>query len=163
METTETLATTLSEIKVIGVELRTSNAREANPATAQIGGLWRRFLEENLIEKIPHRKEAGVILGVYTNYESDHTGMYSLVLSTEVTDLDSVPEGMVGLTIPAGQYLVFPARGPIPDAVIEAWQKIWSYFPSSSGSQRAYTSDFERHQWNAETQQPDVDIYIAVK
>jgi len=155
--------TALAEMKVIGIELRTSNAREANPATAQIGGLWRKFLEEILIEKIPNRKDEGVILGVYKNYESDHTGLYSLVLSAEVTRLDFVPEGMVGLTIPAGQYLVFPARGPIPDAVIETWQRIWSYFPSSSGFQRAYTFDFERHQWNAETQQAEVDIYIAVK
>jgi len=159
----EPTLTALPETKSVGVELRTSNAREANPVTAQIPGLWRRFMEENLIEKIPNRKEAGVILGVYTNYESDHSGMYSLVLSTEVTSLDSVPEGLVGLTIPAARYLVFPARGPMPDATIETWQKIWSYFTPSSKIQRAYTVDFERHQWDAETQQPEVDIHIAVK
>ncbi len=153
----------VAEIKVIGVELRTSYAGEGNPVTAQIGGLWRRLLVDNLIEKVPNRKEAGVILGVYTNYESDYTGAYSLVLSAEVASLDSVPEGFVGLTIPAARYLVFPARGPIPDAIIETWQKIWSYFTSFSEYQRAYTVDFERHHWNAETQQPEVDIYVAVK
>jgi predicted transcriptional regulator YdeE len=159
----EPTLTTLAEAKVIGVELRTSNAREANPATAQIPGLWRRFLEENLMVKIPSRKEAGVILGVYTNYESDHTGMYSLVLSAEVASLGSVPQGLVGLTIPAARYLVFPARGPIPDAIVHTWQKVWSYFSSSSEYQRAYTVDFERHEWNADAQKPEVDIHIAVK
>jgi len=155
--------TARAEMKVIGVEVRTSNEREANPATARIPGLWGRFLEENLMEKIPDRKDTGVVLGVYTNYERDHTGLYSLVLSAEVTRLDCVPEGLVGLTIPAAQYLVFPARGPIPDAIIATWQRIWSYFASSSEYQRAYTADFERHQWNVETLQPEVDIHIAVK
>ncbi len=85
--------TVIAEMRVIGLALRTSNAKEGNPATAQIGGLWRKFLEESLIEKIPNRKDEGVILGVYTNYESDHTGLYSLVVSAEVTRLDSIPAG----------------------------------------------------------------------
>ena len=105
----------------------------------------------------------GNLLGVYTDYESDHTGAYSLIVSAEVSSLDSVPEGMIGLTIPASKNLVFPAGGPVPDAIIQAWQNIWNHFSQSSEYRRAYTTDFEAYKWNPETQQTEAEIHIAMR
>jgi predicted transcriptional regulator YdeE len=150
-------------MKVIGSEVRTSYSLELDPVTAKIPGLWKRFFEDGLEEKIPHRMHPGSLLGVYTDYESDHTGAYSLIVSAEVSSLDSVPVGMIGLTIPASKYLVFPADGPIPDAIIQAWQNIWNYFSQSSEYRRAYTTDFEAYKWNPETQQSEAEIHIAIR
>ena len=150
-------------MKVIGFEVRTSNLLEVDPATAEISPLWKRFVEERLEERIPNRTHPGNLFAVYTNYESDHTGMYSLIVSAEVSSLDRVPEGMMGLTIPAGKYLVFTVGGPIPDAVIQTWQNVWNYFSQSSEYRRAYTADFESYRWKPDTQQTEADIHIAIR
>jgi len=150
-------------MKVIGFEVRTSNLLEVDPATAEIPRLWKRFVEERLEERIPNRAHPGNLFGVYTNYESDHTGMYSLIVSAEVSSLDRVPEGMMGLTIPAGKYLVFSASGPTPDAIIQTWKNVWNYFSQSSEYRRAYTTDFESYRWKPDTQQTEADIHIAIR
>jgi predicted transcriptional regulator YdeE len=149
-------------MRVIGPQVRTSYSLEQDRATAKIPGLWKRFFEERLEERIPNRTHPGNLFGVYTNYESDHTGKYSLIVSAEVSSLDRVPEGMMGLTIPGGKYLVFPASGPMPDAIIQSWQNVWRYFSQSLKYRRAYTTDFESYRSKFDTQQAEADIHIAI-
>ena len=110
---------TKDEIKLIGIETRTTNQREADPAMAKIPGLWQRFFTESIEEKIPNKTNAGARFGTYTNYESDHTGEYSLIAAAEVSSLADIPEGMTSLTIPPGKYLVFPVEGEMPMALVE--------------------------------------------
>jgi predicted transcriptional regulator YdeE len=150
------------EMHVVGVEARTKNDLEANPATAKIPGLWNRFFQQNLAEAIPHRKDPGSVLGVYTNYQGDHTGFYTLIVGVEVQDSRAIPSGMVGTTIPAAEYLVFPAPGKMPEAIIMAWSNIWKYFSQSAPYQRAYTTDFEDYR-TTEDGQTVAEIYIAVR
>lgn len=65
------------------------------------------------------------------------------------------PDGLVAVTVPAAQCLVYPARGAMPDAVIAAWREVWAAFPAGS-SGRAYTADVEVHDGDG------ADLYIAV-
>ena len=146
---------------VVGIEVRTKNALEANPATARIGPLWGRFLEEKASEKIAHQMDPGTVLGVYTNYESDHTGFYTLIIGAQVKDAKSIPKGMVGITIPAAEYLVFPAPGKVPQAIVVAWGEVWDYFAQNPAARRAFTADFELYKTaNGEA---GAEIYVATK
>jgi predicted transcriptional regulator YdeE len=148
---------TAAELKVIGIQIRTTNGAEASPATAKIPGLWGRFFQERIADKIPNRKTPGVIIATYSDYETDFTGPYSLTVGAEVTDVGNVPEGMKAIRSPAGKYMVFSAQGPMPQTLIDTWKHIWQYFPNQS-YKRAYTTDYEIHS------APDrADIYIAVK
>lgn len=153
--------TSKPEIHVVGIEMRTKNALEANPATARIAGLWNRFYQEKIAERITHRKDAGAVLGVYTNYETDHNGFYTLIVGAQVQDAKAIPTGMVGVTIPAAEYLVFPAPGRMPEAIMTAWGKVWSYFAQSSAARRAYTTDFELYKTT--NTEPSAEIYIAIE
>ena len=148
---------TVPRMSVAGLEVRTTNRAEMNPATARIPGVWARFSQESLMERTPARKADGVPLGVYSKYETDHTGPYSLLAGVEVDD-SAVPKGLAGVTIEEGSYLVFPARGPMPQTLIETWMAIWDYFTKNDAHQRAYTTDFELYR-GADA----VDIHIAVK
>lgn len=150
--------TTRDVFTATGIEVRTDNAREMNPATGQIAGLWQRFFQENIPGNIPGKQPAGVPLGIYTDYESDHTGRYTLIAGVAVTQAGSTPQGMRSVTIPAGKYLVFTATGPMPQAVFEIWGQIWKYFSAESKYQRAYSTDFEEYHGGDK-----VEIYIAVK
>ena len=152
-----TLATR-EEIKLVGIAVRTTNQQEMNPATAKIGGLWERYFQELIANKISNNTSFESTLAAYTKYESDYNGAYDLIVGREVNSLSSIPAGMTGVTIPAGRYLRFTATGSMPKALIDTWTYIWKYFSKSSQYQRAYTTDYEVHESNNK-----VDIYIAIK
>lgn len=145
------------EMLVMGVEVCTSNLREMNPATAEIPRLWNHFTEEQLWLDIPAPINPHIRYVVYTDYTSDHPGEYAVIIATEVSRIDNPPESMVGLTIPAGQYLVFSAVGTIPTSLIQTRRQIWDYFAASSRHQRAFTTDFECYE------REQVNIYIAIR
>lgn len=148
----------VEEMKVVGLETRTTNREEMSPSTARIPALGGRFYQEQIMDKIPSRKPNGFPVGVYSKYERDHTGPYSLLAGAEVSDLKAIPNGMTGLAIPACKYLVFTAQGPMPQALIQMWATIWNYFSSGSKYDRAYTADFELYRASDK-----VDIHIAIK
>jgi predicted transcriptional regulator YdeE len=163
LEPKEPKLATRNAMKVLGLEIRTSNAREADPATAQIPGLWQRVFSQQVPGRIPHPTNPGTLLAVYTRYESDHHGEYSLIVGSEVSTLDGIPQDMAGITLPAATYLVFEARGPMPQAVIDAWGRIWEYFAGRPAHRRAYTADFELYEPRSQGPSPEVDIYIAIQ
>lgn len=151
--------TNLSEMIVAGIEIRTKNQNEMDPATARIAGGWEKFYRENLMEQIPHKKSPEIPVAVYCNYDSDHTGTYSLVIGAEVSRVeDDLPDDFDSVTVHAGNYLLFRVQGPMPQALIEAWIGIWEYFAKNSRYKRAYVTDVEIHRGN-----DSVDVYISLQ
>jgi predicted transcriptional regulator YdeE len=146
------------ELLVIGIETRTTNRDEMAPATAKIPALWGRFFQAGIRERIPNRKPEGFTIGAYTKYEGDHTGPYTLLVGPEVTSIESIPSGMTSLIIPAGEFLVFSAHGPMPKALIDTWTSIWNYFLDGAKHKRLYTTDYEVHR-SADR----VDVHVAVR
>ncbi len=98
--------TSLDEIKVIGIEARTSN----DAASDEIPKLWQKFFSENIKDKIPN-KVSSDILSLYTEYESDYTNPYTIVLCCKVKDFSDVSDGMVSKIIPASEFAVFNSEG----------------------------------------------------
>jgi predicted transcriptional regulator YdeE len=151
--------TSLGELKLVGIAVRTTNDAEMNPDTAKIPANWQRFWQEDLSAKIPNAVEPNIVYGSYSDYESDYTGEFIQVVGVQVSSLDEIPDGMVAVNIPTQDYLVFPARGEMPQIIGETWGAIWQYFSENKAFQRAYTADFEKYH-------PDgsgADIYIAIK
>jgi predicted transcriptional regulator YdeE len=145
--------------RLMGLATRTTNALEMNSAIARIPTIWQRFFAENVGAAIPHRTHPQNLLGVYTNYVSDHTGEYSMMVAAEVNK-PAQQAGLTHLHVPAATYLVFSASGAMPQTVVETWQRVWAYFTPSAAHQRAYTVDFERY----DAARPDfIEIYIAIK
>ncbi len=48
-------------------------------------------------------------------------GLYSFMVGFQVTDTNSIPEGMTYKVIPATKYCVVTAKGKMPDKIGEAW------------------------------------------
>lgn len=149
--------TVVRAMMVVGLEVRTSNRDEMDRATARIPGIWGRFYRESVTEAVPGRTETGGPLAVYSHYESDHTGPYSLLVGVEMVE-GGTPTGMARVDVVEGRYLVFPARGAMPQSVMDTWKAIWDYFATNAHHERAYTTDFEQYR-GADV----VDIHIAVK
>ena len=146
------------ELRVVGIAAWTTNQREAEEATAAIPALWQRFHHEGVERRIPDRTGTGRICAVYTDYERDHLGGYRLVVGVEVGSVDEIPAGMVAVTVPAGDYLVFAARGPMPDALVATWLRIWEYFEHAA-VRRAFSADLEVHYPAGSA----VDVWVALR
>lgn len=155
----------LTEIKLIGITIRTSNHNEMNPSTAKIGPTMQKFYLENLPAKIPHRKNPGKIFAVYTNYESDEHGAYTYFLGEEVTSFENIEGQFETLTIPAQTYVKFTSMpGPIPAVVIDMWQKIWKMNTTDFNGQRTYIADFEIYdERSQDSNYAILDIYLGIK
>lgn len=148
--------------QIVGISAQTSNANEITPQ-AKIPKLWSDFYQQEVMGQIKNPVNE-VIFGLYSDYEADVNGDYSITLGAEVATTDEITQGMVVKTIPAAKYLVFTSeKGSMPDIVIKAWQDIWAWFASSE-IERAYTGDFERYDERcANPLEAQVDIYIAIK
>ncbi|MFD3445970.1 GyrI-like domain-containing protein [Microbacteriaceae bacterium 4G12] len=153
---------TKDEIKLIGIATRTTNEQEINGG--KIPELWQRYFQEQIAEKTPNKIKNGNMLGLYTDYENGVSGLYTMLIGSEVSTFDEIPEGMAAQTIPAAKYIVFTTKkGLISEVVVQAWAYIWEWFQHSN-YERTFTGDFEWYdERSIDPNQAEVDIYIAVK
>lgn len=151
--TRQTLAAAFT---VAGIAVRTTNRAEQVPQTGKLAALWGRFFAEGLFEKISNRLPDSGMYGVYSAYESDYTGAFDVTAGVAVSAHPSAPWRHV--EIQAGEYLVFAARGAMPQVVLQTWGVIWQFFQDHPDIQRSYATDFEAYHGSNE-----VAIHIGIK
>lgn len=146
----------IEDFHVIGISVRTKN--ENQETTRDIAKLWNDFMSRKIMNKIPNKIE-DTLYAIYTDYESDHSGEYTIVVGCKVSSLEVIPLGMVGTTVKTGDYAKFMAKGDVTKAAIpDAWEKIWK-----TDLNRVYASDFEVYDDRAmDPTNAEVDIFIGV-
>lgn len=92
----------------------------------------------------------GDIYAVYSNYSSNHSGNYDLLIGTETAELPD------SIALENCQYMEIPVEGNSIDNVGKAWQKIWSN--SDIEAKRAYQTDYEKY-----SQDGSIKIYLSIK
>ncbi|MCV2359030.1 GyrI-like domain-containing protein [Paucibacter sp. TC2R-5] len=127
----------IASFQVQGPSCRTSNAAEFNPLTGRIGPLWQEFAASGL------GTDLSQVFGVYFDYADRHLGEYSVMAGVKRAEAPSAGERSVN--IPAGEYLVFDCKGPMPGALIAGWGQVWAHFAQPDAPARAYGHDFERY------------------
>lgn len=154
-----------SEIKLVGLTARTNNKNEMNPQTSKIGELAGRFRSQEIANQIPNRKNPGITLSIYTEYDSNEHGDYTYFIGEEVSSFENIPSGLLKLTIPATKYQKFTtSSGKMTDVVISAWQQIWKMTSDDFEGDRAYIADFEVYDQRAsDPANSSLDIYIGIK
>lgn len=154
-----------SEIKLVGLTARTNNKNEMNPQTSKIGELAGRFWSHHMADQIFNRKNPGVTLSVYTEYDSNEQGDYTYFIGEEVNVFKDISADFQKLTIPAAKYKKFTIPpGKMPEVVINAWQQIWKMSANDFGGERAYVADFEVYDERAsDAANASLDIYIGIK
>ena len=118
-----------------------------------ISALWDRVRTDTTVPRITGCVNNGAMVAVYTEYESDYTGAYTILVGYEVTAEAEVPAGVRVIEVPPQKYAVILAQGKQPQAVIEAWQWVWA-----SSLDRVYTADFDEY-----LGQEDVRLHVAIR
>jgi predicted transcriptional regulator YdeE len=148
----------VGDFYIVGISTVTSN--QDGQSAKDIGELWGRFYDENVLQMIEER-ESDEIYSVYTDYESDFRGRYTCILGVRVNVIVSIPEGYVGRKIEGGKFIKVVARGLMPGAVFSAWNRIWE---NDEALNRKYGSDFEVYGDEATFgDDGEVDIFLSVK
>jgi len=152
------------EFFIVGIEARTTAAREMSPQGV-IPQQWQKFFQDGVLQKITNRADEN-IYALYTNFTDKRAGEYSVVIGVKVVDKAHVPEGLVLKTIPAGNYAIFQSeKGPAPQVIPAAWQKIADAEDKGQlGVIRTYKADYEVY--GAEAMDPQnlrADIHVGVK
>jgi predicted transcriptional regulator YdeE len=153
----EPVALACEAFLVVGIKTRTTNRVEAVSETARIPALWRRFRDEKIGEAIPDRLPADEVVAVYTEFENESRGAYSLIIGRKVRKVDRTPQTMAGVTVRGGRYLCFPIEDRTPEGIQHAWDEVRRFFLYSHENERAFATDFEVHR--AESS----EIYVSVK
>ena len=152
------------EFSVIGIQVRTGNAKEMTGGGA-IPKQWAKFLKEGIADKIPNKMDS-TIYAVYTAYASDRNGEYDFIIGMKVSSVSDVPPGMVAKKVPSGRYaIVTSVKGPVEQVVPRAWQRVWSLEDNKQlGGARSYKADFEVYDQRSQNpQDSQVDLYIGLK
>lgn len=172
--------------RLAGISVRTTNAEEAGP-NGRLPELWGTYFQ-NPLSSEPGLQNSHLLYALYTDYESDASGEYTVVIGHEcaagkaesmeevhaagVTEsaerqqaagrVESV-ENLQVATVPEARYMVFETpKGPFHQTVPQAWRDIWAYFGQSS-VKRAYTGDFELYDFTqGDPEDIVVRIYIAI-
>jgi predicted transcriptional regulator YdeE len=153
-----------SSFPVMGIEVRTTNAKEAT-GDGVIGKQWQRFFQDGVLEKIPNKTD-DIVYAVYSDYVDQRNGEYSVLIGTRVAEGSIAPPGLVLKNVPAGRYAVITSdSGPVAEVVVAAWEHVWQMEEKHElGGTRAYRADFELYDQRArDTENSQVDLYIGLK
>ena len=147
----------LGEIRLMGISLKSKTSNRNGQSTVDCGNLWQAFEQGNYSNRIPGRFNDSVY-AVYHLYEGDYMQPFSYFIGCPVKNDAKVISGLEMLTIPAGIYRKFTAKGILPDCISHTWKKIWK-----SDVHRAYQTDFEVYdQRSRDWNNAEVDIFISI-
>ncbi|MFH6605092.1 GyrI-like domain-containing protein [Maribacter algicola] len=152
------MKTNIADFKIIGISTRTTN--ENGESAKVLGELWGTFYSERISAKIPN-KDSDEIYAMYTDYESDYTGKYTAIIGHKVKSLQVVPDGLIGREFKGGKYTKLVAKGEMPEAIVNLWEKVWE---EDQKLMRRYTVDFEIY--GAKSQngtESEVEVFLATE
>lgn len=142
----------LTEKVIAGCSARTNNS--SPDMSAVIGGVWQKFYSDAVYARIPYKMNEKA-LGIYTDYENDENGDYTIMAGCEVSRQDMTGNFEIR-TIPAGKYAKFVVIGHMQKAVADFWQKLWQM-----DLNRSFICDFEEYQ-NSSIDECEIHIYIGL-
>lgn len=138
---------------VVGKSIITTN--EKGQSMKDIGMMWNQFINEGVYNDVKNKINLKGI-GLYTDYEGDHTKPYRFMCCAEVNESDN--SNLETRTIDGGKYAKFVVKGDMVESVGKAWQEIWNM-----DLDRKFSYDFEHyHNDSEDINNQIIDIYISL-
>ncbi|KAB8028118.1 GyrI-like domain-containing protein [Fluviispira multicolorata] len=154
-----------TEKSLVGIEIRTSNSIEYSN-NGKIPKLWETFFKDEITRKIKNKTSEN-IHGIYSNYESDHTGEYDYFIGFEIQDVTPYLNNktLIIKKIDKGSYSVITTEKGFAQSVISAaWEKIWKMNPIELGGKRLFKTDFEIYTQNTSSPNEEIfHIYLGIQ
>ena len=124
----------LEEKILNGIQIKCYHGKEET--TKDIGNLWKRYFEEDYMNKIKNQK-TNYCICLYSDYDMKE-GSYLTTIGREVTKSELFND-LKEIKIIKGTYLKFVVTGNVVTAVCDFWKKLWEM----KDIKRTFTGDFE--------------------
>lgn len=151
-----------SAFQVVGMKHEVSCHDGQNEV--EIPKLWDKMNKDGTDDVLAQMNNGNIqgIVGVCVDLHPEKPSFMQYWIGTDYEG--KVPEGMEKLTIPASKWAVFEVKGSMPQAIQQAWGKIYSEWFPSSGYQHAGTPDLEVYS-DGDIHSPSYhsEIWIPVK
>lgn len=119
-------------------------------ASAIIGELWQRAAATGAL------RAGEPAYAVYTGYQDRFANRYRVLVGA-ASELP-VTDGHDAVEIAPGRYASFEASGPAGEAAARLWRYAWTRWEGRG--ERAFDTDFERHQGSADAS--DVTLFLGL-
>lgn len=133
---------------LVGLPLRVGC--EGGENLRAIPAFWSRLNADGTVERLESAMDAESklgVMGVCAGDLDEETKTFTYLAAIERPSGEDarrrLPEGCVELTAPAGTWVIFSARGALPDAIQSVWQRIYAEWFPSSGYEHAPGPDLE--------------------
>ncbi len=143
----------INEFYVIGILAETTYSNEK--CGADISNLWMKFLMGNMQNNIPN-KLGDKLYCAYRNFRNNYSD-FDVIVGCQVSSLSEIPEGMVGITVPAMKYQEYFLVGALPDCLIPTWRTF-----NKNREGRAFNTEFEVYEKDHPDNFDEVKIQIYV-
>ncbi|TAI48207.1 AraC family transcriptional regulator [Flagellimonas allohymeniacidonis] len=142
--------------KIIGIAMETTN--QNGQSLHDIEKLWGRFWGEDIQSQVPNRVNTD-IYAVYTDYENQDLGKYTIIIGLPVITLDDIPKGFTGRELCIGKSQKFVSKGKMPEAIVKTWTEIWE----NKALKRAFHVDVTIHGAKYyDGDNAEVETYISI-
>jgi predicted transcriptional regulator YdeE/ubiquinone/menaquinone biosynthesis C-methylase UbiE len=151
-------------IPAIGISTKTTSKK----APIDIAKLSRRYMRENIADKISNKKVPGVFIALIKDYHPVKK-TFTYTMGDAVTALDQIPKGLIGFEVPALSYVVFTVRPNSPRdwprAIMDMKKYVYEcWFPNSHYEKGKIINEFELYDERCKSlKNPEIDIYVAIK
>lgn len=106
------------EFYVVGIEVKVDYNNSGHKCIRE---LWDRWIKEKIYEKIPNAVNFPTTMGMTEDTTKEDMAIYRICM--EVTNLDNIPEGLIGKVMPKTTYAVFRLT---LDKLVSG--EFWQYF-----------------------------------
>ena len=150
------------DIRVIGIQAQTTMKNSVNDVSA----LWGEVMKRN--NEIPNKVGNNVIFGIHEFSEMsvlNENTPFTYMVSLEVNNTDSVPQGMLAKTLAPAKYAVFTHKGPM-NTIGDSYSYIYkTWFPQSGNKVKAseYFEYYDNRFRGPNDPNSQVDIYIPMQ
>jgi AraC family transcriptional regulator len=149
---------------VVGLEAPFIHALSPQANNAEvIGPLWDKFLQR--VQQVPQRagKEMYGIIYEPAQGPRSHPDELRYIAGVAVSQLGTIPAGMVRHTLSAGTFAVFTHRGPISN-IAETCRHIYRVWLPQSAWQHAGTADVELYddRFQCDRDDSEMEYWIPV-
>ncbi len=155
----------IKEMQIVGMEKTTT----LNSSYIDIPKLWEEFCSR--MHEINNAADCKTFYEVrkpdlnFSMNDFTETTEFTEIAGLEVTSVDSIPEGMLDVTIPAGKYAVFIHKGS-PQNLRQTYEYIWGTWLPNSEYEADMKYDFELYGERfkgMDNPESEIDIHIPVK
>ncbi len=136
--------------KVVGMEYAGQNENQ------EIVGLWDAFMKRYQEVKGIHTQ---IMYGLCYDYEEG--GAFSYLAAVEVDEMESMPEGMKLMSIPARTYAVFTFSDHL-SKIGEFWDKIYAEYLPANNLKPEFGMSFELYDERF-GKSGEFDIYVPIQ